>query len=96
VWIRGSLLCEQVISIVPQRDQTKIMNRGVRGGSIPDHHAHLTSECRQEGSIPRRRSSFGNQHGEACRTEGLRAGFAQPIKISLVGHDDYRAGARAS
>ncbi len=91
VRIGGTLLGEQVVAVVPERDQTKIMNRRVRGGSIPDHDAHLPTQRRQEGSISSRWTGLGHQHGKTAGTEKLRAGFAESIEISLVGHHDHCA-----
>jgi hypothetical protein len=89
--IGSTLLGKQVVAIVPERHQTKIMNRRVRGSAIPDHHMHVAAQRCQEGPVSRRWARFGDQHGEPSRTKNLPTGFAEPIKISLVGHDDHRA-----
>src|SRR4249919_2629254 len=66
------------------------MNRRVRGGSIPDHDAHLPTQRRQEGSISSRRTGLGHQYGKTWGTKKLCAGCAESIKISLIGHHDDR------
>jgi hypothetical protein len=42
--IGSTLLGEQVVAIVPERDKTKIMNRRVRGRTISDYHLHLAAQ----------------------------------------------------
>jgi hypothetical protein len=89
VWIWRTLLGKQIIAIVPERHQAKIMHRCVRSRAIADHDANFSAESRQEGSIAGSGPRFGHQHGEASGTEGLGTGLGEAIKISLVRHDDH-------
>ena len=82
--IGSPLLGQQVVAVVPERDQTEIMNRCIRGCPVADHHQHFSAQSRQESPVPRCRSGFCHQYCKAAGTEHLRTGFAETIKISLV------------
>jgi hypothetical protein len=91
MWIRGSLLGKQVVAIIPECNQTKIVNRRVRGCSVADHDPDLPAQSCQKCSIPCGRSRFGHEHREARATKHFCTGFAESIKISLIWNDDHRA-----
>jgi hypothetical protein len=85
------LLGEQIITVVPQGNQTKIMDGRVRGSAITDHYPHLAAQSREEGPISGSGARFGHEHDETRGTESLSTGSGESIKISLVRRDDHRA-----
>ena len=84
---------QQVVAVVPQRDEAEVPDRGEGRGPVADHHPDLPPEGPQEGPVPGRRSRLGDEHGEAGRSEGLAAGLLQQLDVALVGDDEHRTPA---
>ena len=92
VRIRGPLLDQQIVTVVPQRHQPKIINRRVRRRAIADHHPHVTAPRRKERAVARGPPGLAT----STRTLSDRVGQArhpQPLEIALVRHHDHRAPA---
>ena len=60
VRIGRPLLDQQVVAVVPQRDQTEVADRRVRGRPVADHHLDVAAPRGQEGPVAGGRAGVGD------------------------------------
>ena len=86
-------LGQQVVAVVPERDQAEVGDRRVRRRAVADHHPHVAPPGGEEGAVAGGRAGLGDQHRETGRAERLGAGRLESGQVALVRDDDHRPAA---
>lgn len=86
VWIRGTRLGMEVVSIVPDNDQTQVTHGRVDRRPGADHEGCVTAQRRQPPSVP---LSWAKVCGQRNRVDARSGeGLGHAVHIAMVWHHD--------
>ncbi len=84
---------QQVVAVVPQRDQAEVLDGGERGGPVADDDTDLAAQGAQEGAVAGGGPRLGHQDREPGGPQGGGASAPELLEVALVGDDEDRAAA---
>jgi hypothetical protein len=95
MWIGCARLGEEVISVVPHRDQPESAHRSERGRTGPNHNRRLSSEHRKKGAVARGGTKIGGQDDVGTGAEKCGQSSAHSCYVSSVGQAHDAAAPRS-
>src|SRR4051812_48177230 len=91
VAVRRSRLGVQVVPVVPDHDEAKILHRSPDGGARADDTSHRTAAYLKEPAIALGGTQICGQCHVSVGTEDLVEGLRHPRHVAVIRYDDDRA-----
>ena len=88
-----SRLGVEVVTVVPDRDQTQVANRRERGRAGADRDRHRTPRKRQETAVALGRAGVGAKHRVGVRAGQRGEPGREPVDVPPVGQAHHRSPA---
>ena len=91
MWVGRPGFGVQVVTVVPDHQQSQVVYRGEGCGAGPDHRPHLTAAHRQPTPVAFGRAQLSGQCHVAAGAQHGGAGGVEPDQVAPVGHHGHHS-----